>query len=125
VFRYSGPCFDLVHSYGANLAASFAVYFMVRFAGTFHPAAASPVTRLGSSPGASALVALLAVELFEATDGFFGLMTNVYDPLDYGVNALGVALAVAVDLSAAQVSNWRKRRVGNSTEDRPDHPKAA
>lgn len=125
MFRYSGPFFDLVHSYGANLAASFATYFIVRSVGTFRSAVTPPITHLVSSSGASALIALLAVELFEATDGFFGIMTNVHDPFDYGVNALGVALAVAVDVSAEQVSNRRKRRAADITQDHPHHPNAA
>jgi hypothetical protein len=33
-------------------------------------------------------IALLVVELFEATNGF-GVMTNVYDPADFVVNAVG------------------------------------
>ena len=41
-------------------------------------------------------IALLIVELFELTDGF-GIMTNVYDPLDYLANALGIGLAYGVE----------------------------
>jgi hypothetical protein len=44
----------------------------------------------------AAAVALAAVELFEAADGF-GLMANVYDPVDFAANAPGVALAVVID----------------------------
>jgi hypothetical protein len=65
------------------------------------------------------LVTLLVPEVFEATDGFFGLMTNVYDPLDYLVNALGVALAVSADVLAAYVSRWWERRGGEVTQERP------
>jgi hypothetical protein len=101
VFRYSGPYFNLVHSYGANLSASFACYFIASIA----------VARVRSSRPASALITLFVVEAFEATDGFFGVMTNVYDPLDYLVNALGVGLAVLVDVVAAYVSRrWERRR---------------
>jgi hypothetical protein len=39
---------------------------------------------------------LLAVTAFELADGF-GLMSNVYDPIDLAANAAGVALAWAVD----------------------------
>jgi hypothetical protein len=57
------------------------------------------------------LIALFLAGAFEATDGFFGLMTNVYDPLDYLVNALGVGLAVLVDVVAAYVlGRWQRRR---------------
>jgi hypothetical protein len=111
-----------VHSYGGNLTASFAFYFQVRSISALRspPAAA----RLTSSPVASALIALLVAELFEATDGFFGIMTNVYDPLDYAANALGVALAVAVDVLAAYISNARKRRIEDAVQDRSPDPKA-
>jgi hypothetical protein len=101
VFQYSGPSFNLVHSYGGNLTASFAFYFIVT------PA----VARVRESRVVSGLIALLVAEAFEATDGFFGLMTNVYDPLDYLVNALGVGLAVLVDVVAAYVlGRWQRRR---------------
>jgi hypothetical protein len=54
-------------------------------------------------PAFCAIIALLIVELFEATDGF-GVMTNTYDRFDFLANALGVALGVAVDLTASRIS---------------------
>jgi hypothetical protein len=45
----------------------------------------------------AAPLTLLAVELFEITNGF-GVMANVYDPADLVANAAGVGLAVIVDL---------------------------
>jgi len=39
---------------------------------------------------------LLVVELFEITNGF-GVMSNVYDPMDLLVNLLGVGLALGLD----------------------------
>jgi hypothetical protein len=126
VFWYSGPFFNLVHSYGGNLTASFAFYFYFRFFGTlFHFVVTSAVTRVGSNRAASLVITLLVAELFEATDGFFGIMTNVYDPLDYLVNALGVALAVAVDVVATYVSNSRKRGIGDAIQDHPHDSNAA
>jgi hypothetical protein len=50
----------------------------------------------------TACLALLVVELFEATDGF-GVMTNVYDPVDYLANTLGIALAFSVDLASTHL----------------------
>jgi hypothetical protein len=123
VFSYRGPCFNLVHSYGGNLTASFAFYFQVRSIGVLRSPPA--VARLTSSPVASGLIALLVAELFEATDGFFGVMTNVYDPLDYGANALGVAVAVAVDVLAAYVANARKPRIEDTITDHPPDRNAA
>ena len=96
--QYSGPFSDVVLRYGGNLSASFAVYFNVRLL-----AALGRLNRV-----ASAIIALLIVELFEATNGF-GVMTNIYDPFDFVANALGVALAVAVDVFASHVSRRRDR----------------
>ena len=110
VFRYEGPFFELVHSYGGNLTASFAVYFIVRSVGSFNSTISPTILRLGSNRIASAIIALLVVGLFEATDGFFGLMSNTYDPVDFGVNALGVAFAVAVDVLASYIlDKWKQR----------------
>ncbi len=87
--HYSGPLAEIVHNYGGNVAASFAVYFMIR------------IVALNRKYGRllSASVALLAVGLFEATDGFW-VMTNVYDPVDFVGNALGVGVAFLVDTVA-------------------------
>ncbi len=89
VRHYSGPFVEIVHSYGGNVSASFAVYFILR-----NLALNRMYGRL-----LSATAALLVVCLFEVTDGF-GVMTNVYDPLDVVANALGIGLALAVDAVA-------------------------
>ena len=83
---------DFAFSYVGNLSVSFAVYFIVRLA-----------ARGKLNPAFCAIFALSTVELFEATNGF-GVMTNVYDRCDFLANALGVALGVAVDVIASQVS---------------------
>jgi hypothetical protein len=92
--NYSGPFAEIVYSYGGNASASFAVYFVVR------------ILTLGWRYGrlVTASIALLVVELFEATNGF-GVMTNVYDPADFVVNALGVGLALVLDTLVW--SRWR------------------
>jgi hypothetical protein len=77
---------DFAFSYLGNLSVSFAVYFLVRLASHHR-----------FNMILSAIVAIVIVEVFEAANGF-GIMTNVYDQLDYVANALGVALAVAVDV---------------------------
>lgn len=87
--HYSGPYQEAVRSYGGNIAASFAVYFVVSHM-RFHWRSRRWVT---------AGVALAVVELFEAWDGF-GVMTNVYDRGDFAANAVGIALALAVDCIA-------------------------
>ncbi len=96
--RYSGPCQDAVHSYGGNIAASFAVYYVVTLL-PFPPRFAKLLTTG---------LALLVVELFEATNGF-GVMTNVYDPLDFAANAVGIALALAVDSMTSGTSHRPQR----------------
>ncbi len=86
--HYVGRYRDVVHDYGGNISASFAVYFVLS---NLHLHAQSKYRRLWT-----AAAALLVVDLFEVTDGF-GVMTNVYDPVDLVANAVGVALAWAVD----------------------------
>ncbi|MBL8175389.1 MAG: hypothetical protein JNK48_12015 [Bryobacterales bacterium] len=84
--HYSGPYAGLVHSHAGNFSVSFAVYFVVSHSvpqGRFH--------RL-----LTAGLALAAVNLFEATNGF-QVMANTYDPLDYLANTAGVALAFCID----------------------------
>jgi len=105
--HYSGPHQSLVHSYGGNVAASFAVYFVV--SNLYLPPRLialgangtgdrdqSPVSGSSYRRLLTAAAALLVVELFEITNGF-GVMTNVYDRVDLVANAGGVALALVVD----------------------------
>lgn len=84
---YNGPSQEIVSAQGGNFAVSFALYFVAVTAASRHD--------LGRIAAAAAT--LLAVETFEATDGF-GVMTNTYDRFDFVANALGVAVAVVVDL---------------------------
>ena len=84
--QYSGPADELVQSYGGNVAASFAVYFL-----------AKRVTARSHLPHASAAaLAFMVVQLFEMLDGF-GIMKNVYDRLDLAANTVGIALAIGSD----------------------------
>ena len=85
--HYRGPYQQAVHSYGGNIAALFAVYYVV--------ALLALPPRFGKLLTAG--LTLAVVELFEASNGF-GVMTNVYDPVDFAANAVGVALALAVDI---------------------------
>ena len=84
---YDGPLADVVGAYGGNMAVSFALYF----------AALSATAKQRRPRLLAALLTLLAVELFEATDGF-GVMANTFDPMDFVANAVGVGLAVLVDV---------------------------
>ena len=88
---FSDSLSDLAVSYFGNLSASFAVYYIARLAA---------LGRLNRA--LCAIIALLIVELFEATNGF-GVMTNVYDHLDYVANALGVGLGIAVDVVSSHL----------------------
>ena len=83
---YSGPFVEIIHSYSGNVSASFAVYFIIRFL----------TSGLKYGRLVTAGIAFLVVELFEATNGF-GVMTNVYDPVDFVANAVGVGLALVLD----------------------------
>ena len=89
---YDGPLADVFGSYGGNVAVSFALYF----------AALNASARLRRPRLLAASATLLAVELFEATDGF-GVMTNTFDPIDFVANAVGVGLAVVVDVVTTQL----------------------
>lgn len=86
---------DLAFSYIGNLSASFAVYFIVSIAAT------PKLTRI-----MIAGIALLIVELFELTNGFW-IMTNVYDPYDYLANALGISLAYCVEAASIYLLRGR------------------
>ena len=85
--QYVGPCSELFYRHGSNFSVSFAVYFIAQLG--FY---SLPYPRLLSAVGA-----LLAVELFELTNGF-GVMSNVYDPWDYLANVLGIGLALGIDV---------------------------
>ena len=84
---YSGPFEELVNAYGSNISVSFAIYFIILIG-----LEVLPQTRLLAVSGS-----LLAVELFELTNGF-GILSNTYDPMDYIANALGITLALVADL---------------------------
>jgi hypothetical protein len=78
-----------------NVAASFAVFFLVSLA---------PVPKLHRVW--IVVVALAIVEAFELTNGF-GVMTNVYDPFDYLANSLGISLAFCADLALTSIMKTR------------------
>jgi hypothetical protein len=85
---YDGPFDVILGSYGGNVTASFALYF----------AALAATERYRRPRFLAASATLLAVELFETTDGF-GVMSNVFDPIDFVANVAGIGLAVIVDVA--------------------------
>jgi GrpB-like predicted nucleotidyltransferase (UPF0157 family) len=87
---YDGPYEGVFYSYAGNFSVSFALYF----------AALMPLGRRRYGRLSAAGATLLAVELFELLDGF-GVMANTYDPMDLVANAVGVGLAVLVDLATS------------------------
>jgi hypothetical protein len=93
---YHGPFDDLVDAYAGNVAVSFALYF----------AALNATARYRRSRLIAAALTLLAVWLFEATDGF-GIMENVVDPADLIADAAGVGLAVIVDVTTGRAIRRR------------------
>jgi hypothetical protein len=99
--HYVGPYQEVVWSYGGNIAASFAVYYVVALLSL--PARISKLLAAG--------LALLVVELFEASNGF-GVMANVYDPGDFAANVVGVALALAVDIVTSGISRRPRHYAG-------------
>jgi hypothetical protein len=106
--HYSGPLADIVHSYLGNLSMSFAVYFLFL----------QPAGRFGVGKLPAAVAALAVVESFEAFDGF-GVMTNVYDTIDFIANAAGIGLAWAIDVISGRYSMRRKARSAASGGDTP------
>lgn len=89
---YQGPGEVAVQSYAGNVAVSFALYF----------AAINATERFRYPRLVAALAVLAAVEAFEVSDGF-GVMANVVDQVDLYANAVGIALAAAVDVLTARV----------------------
>ena len=89
---FSGCLPDFVLNYAGNVCVSFAVYFIVKLSSA----------KMRFNRVIIAITALLIVELFEATNGF-GVMANTYDRLDFIANALGIALAIVVDISTERV----------------------
>ena len=85
--HYNGPCAELVYNQGSNFSVSFAIYYLGLMGFS-----SLPRPRLLGTLGA-----LLAVESFELLNGF-GVMANVYDPWDLLANALGIGLALGIDL---------------------------
>lgn len=105
---YAGAGEQVVGAYAGNVFVSFALYFATSSAvsGRRHP-------RL-----LTAAITLAAVTAFEVGDGF-GIMANVYDPVDLLANALGVGLAVLADaISSTLLERRARRRAG-------DHPTGA
>jgi hypothetical protein len=105
--EYHGPGEAVVHAYAGNVAVSFALYF----------AAINATERFRRPRLLAALGVLVAVEAFELSDGF-GVMANVVDPVDLWANAVGIALAVAVDVLTARVLPRRPREASTDPQAR-------
>lgn len=102
--HYAGPGMVIVHSWGGNLTASFAAYFVM--------ALGLLKTHLPYQRILAAAAALLLAEAFELTDGF-GVMRNTFDAWDLAANAVGVALALALAIDTALPSD------NNEKEEKP------
>jgi hypothetical protein len=92
--HYNGPYLEFVNSYFGNVSVSFAVYFLIGII-----ASEQKLNKL-----ISAVISLTIVELFELTNGF-GIMTNIFDPIDLIANLVGVGLAFALDSSRIMLYN--------------------
>lgn len=84
---YTGPLELLIHNYAGNVTVSFAVYFIVK----------QLPLRMPYVELVIACIAMGAVNLFEASDGFW-VMANTYDPYDVAANSVGVGIALVVDI---------------------------
>jgi len=82
---------EMVYSYLGNVSISFSVYYLVSIG-----------ARGRLNKAVYAVIALLAVESFELADGFW-VMSNVYDHYDLVANAIGVAMALVVDVALNRV----------------------
>jgi len=85
--HYDGWGAPVVRSYAGNFSISFAVYFMLRL----------PPAPWGTKRWLAAGLALTAVSLFEATNGF-GVTANTYDRWDFVANGAGIVVAWGVDV---------------------------
>jgi hypothetical protein len=102
---YRGPLEDAVYAHAGNVAVSFSLYFAV----------INATSRYRRPRLMAASLVLLAVEAFEATNGF-GVMVNVYDPLDFVANAAAVVSAVIVDIASGRLLS---RQRGSASDDAP------
>ncbi|MBK8127354.1 MAG: hypothetical protein IPK53_00035 [bacterium] len=84
--RYRGPGEILVHSYGSNIAFSFAAYFLVML---------SRVRAL-ERIGIAATVVAVGVSLTEIAQKL-KYLDGVFDSWDLAANFVGIGLAIVVD----------------------------
>ncbi len=105
--QYNGPYKELFISYWGNFWISFAVYFIVGVSNKYWR----------TNDFVTATIAILIVELFELTDGF-GVMENVYDPIDLIINIWGVALAITAEIILNVLQFIRQQKVSHTTSDR-------
>ena len=108
---YTGPLHEVVYAYAGNLSISFALYFYLRFSlGTVAYIDSRFPTGIKKLVAAS--VALAAVELFEAFDGF-GVMSNTYDPIDFLANPIGIALGYWLDTKLGTARTEHARTIAS------------
>ena len=85
--HYYGPMGDIFHSYGANITFSFGAYFIFKFFRL-------PPTDKKYMNAAYTLSGVSATEIAQG----IGFYRGTYDPLDFFVNAAGIALALGIDI---------------------------
>lgn len=94
---YHGSFEGVVHSYAGNFSVSFALYF----------AAINATERYRRPRLAAAAMTLVTVEAFELSNGF-GVMANVFEPVDLLANAVGIVVAVLADVATARLGRHRR-----------------
>lgn len=110
---YAGILEQVVQAYAGNFFVSFALYFVLLNA----------TRSYRHSRLFAAAATLTAVTAFEVTNGF-GVMANVYDPVDILANAVGIGFAVLVDLTTYRLMAGRgDPRAAVEPATRPDKPR--
>jgi len=84
---YSGPIKDFFHSYGANISFSFAAYFLLKFFRL-------PLINNKYMNAAYTLFGDSVQEFVQSV----GIYPGTYDPLDFIFNAIGIGIALVIDL---------------------------
>ncbi len=102
---YKGPFLDFFLSYWGNFWVSFSVYFIIGTSNQYWR----------QNDFITALCAIFIVESFEITDGFFGIFTNVYDPLDLVFNIWGVIVAITMEIVLSVVGTVKQEKIIHST----------
>lgn len=105
---YEGPFKDFVISYWGNFWVSFSIYFIIGFSNKYWR----------KNDFITAFISIFILEAFEITDGFWGIMTNVSDPLDLIFNIWGVIFAITTEIVFNVLGKKKKDGLMHSTSNK-------